>query len=110
MTNLRDIDSLLSDTDKQNRSERIKKNILGSGEPPDMSLESRVARLEASAEHIQFDISEIKMDIRDIKSVMREEFSSVRKEHAFDFRLLFGAVIATTLGLAGIMAKGFGWL
>lgn len=27
-----------------------------------------------------------------------------------DFRILFGALIAVTLGLAGLMARGFGWL
>jgi len=27
-----------------------------------------------------------------------------------DFRLLFGAIIAVTLGLAALMAKGFHWL
>mgnify|MGYP000722284598 FL=1 len=27
-----------------------------------------------------------------------------------DFRLIFGAIITVALGLAALMAKGFGWL
>ena len=51
------------------------------------SMEARVAKLEAAVEHI-FDI---KKDIRE------------------DFRILFGSLIITALGLAGLMAKGFKW-
>lgn len=61
-------------------------------------MEARIAKLEASMEHVQVDISDIKGDIKDIKDDMRE-----------DFRTLFGALIVVALGLAGIMAKGFGW-
>ena len=69
-------------------------------EPPyDGGMEARVAKLEASMEYVQRDIGEIKTDIREIK------------EHArTDFRVLFGALIVTALGLAGLMAKGFHWL
>lgn len=71
-----------------------------SGEPPyDSGMEARVAKLEASMEFVQRDIAEIKSDIREIKRDARG-----------DFRLLFGAIISMGLGLAGLMAKGFGWL
>jgi hypothetical protein len=63
------------------------------------SLEARVAKVEASMEHIQADVSAIKSDLRDLK-----------KEANHDFRILFGAIITVTLGLAGLMAKGFHWL
>lgn len=66
-------------------------------------MESRVAKLEAASEYIQRDISDIKADIKE----MRGEIAAVRTT---DFRILFGAIIAVALGLAGIMAKGFGWL
>jgi len=62
-------------------------------------MEARVAKLEAAVEHIQKDVTEIKVDIREIKRDARN-----------DFRLLFGSLIVTTLGLAGLMAKGFGWV
>lgn len=69
----------------------------GSGGGGDMEL--RVAKLESDVEYIKRDISEIKDDIKDIK-----------KDAKSDFRMLFGAIIAVALGLAGLMAKGFGWL
>ncbi|EOD7312979.1 MULTISPECIES: hypothetical protein [Proteus] len=69
----------------------------GDGGGGDMEL--RVAKLESDVEYIKRDISEIKDDIKDIK-----------KDAKSDFRMLFGAIIAVALGLAGLMAKGFGWL
>lgn len=68
----------------------------GSGEPP---MEARIARLEATTEHIQSDLSDLKGDVR-----------ALRGDQKTDFRILFGALIAVALGLAGLMAKGFGWL
>lgn len=69
-------------------------------------MEARVAKLEASITHIEQDITEIKTDIRDLRQDVRE----VRRDMQTDFRLLFGALIAVALGLAGLMARGFGWL
>ncbi|MEX9845425.1 hypothetical protein AB7W67_07835 [Providencia rettgeri] len=62
-------------------------------------MESRVAKLESDVEYIKRDIQEIKSDLKDIK-----------KDAKSDFRMLFGVIITTTLGLAALMAKGFGWL
>jgi hypothetical protein len=62
-------------------------------------MEPRVAKLEAAVEHIQRDISEIKSDVRALRDNARS-----------DFHILFGAVIAVALGLAGMMARGFHWL
>jgi hypothetical protein len=59
-------------------------------------VELRVARLEVRIEHIERDISEIKTDIRSLRQT--------------ELRLVWGAIIASNLGLAGLMAKGFGWL
>ena len=66
------------------------------GKPKDM--EARVAALEAHVTHIQGDVAEIKRDLKDLRVDARG-----------DFRILFGAIIAAALGLAGLMAKGFGW-
>ena len=66
-------------------------------EPPDM--EARVSRIEAWAEHTDRALTDIKQDIRDMRKDMRE-----------DFRILFGVIAFVALGLAGLMAKGFGWL
>jgi len=77
--------------------ERMKDRLDKKGGPPDDGgMEARVAKLEAITEYIQRDIKELKEDVRAIRTT--------------DFRILFGAIIAVALGLAAIMAKGFGWL
>ena len=63
-----------------------------------VAMEARIAKLEVAVEYIKRDIKELKDDVR-----------ALRKELSTDFRLLFGALISTTLGLAALMAKGFGW-
>ncbi len=66
-------------------------------------MEARIAKLEASVEHIQADVAEIKTDFREV----RKDIAAVR---TVDFRVLFGAIIAATLGLAAVMAHGFQWI
>lgn len=62
-------------------------------------MEARLAKVESCVEHLQRDVGEIKTAIND-----------ARNTHQTDFRILFGALIAVALGLAAIMAKGFGWI
>jgi hypothetical protein len=62
-------------------------------------LEPRIAKLEAHVEHIKTSVNEVRTDLRDFQKQSRSEFY-----------LIFGAIIATTLGLATIIAKGFHWL
>lgn len=69
------------------------------GPPEDGNMEARVAKLESTTEYIQRDIAELKVDVRELRQDLKT-----------DFRILFGAIIAVALGLAGLMAKGFGWL
>jgi len=79
---------------------RADDEIVTPGGPGDNGgMEARVAKLEAAVEHIQRDISDLKTDVRGLRGDARS-----------DFRTLFGALIVVALGLAGIMAKGFGWL
>jgi len=59
----------------------------------------RVTKLEAGVECIQRDIVDIKVEVRGLRADARS-----------DFRLLFGALIAAVLALAGLMAEGFHWL
>lgn len=40
---------------------------------------------------------------------LKTEIRGLRDEARTDFRVLFGAIIAVALGLAGLMAKGFHW-
>jgi hypothetical protein len=62
-------------------------------------LEARVARLESDVQNINANAVEIKQDVRDLRS----------KQWAH-FLITWGGLIGLGLGLAGIMAKGFGWL
>lgn len=66
-------------------------------------MEVRLARLESAVEHIQRDVSELKADVRSIRC-------EITKIRTTDFRLFFGALISSVIGLVGVMAKGFGWL
>lgn len=75
----------------------------GGGGGDNRHMEARVAKLESTVEFIQRDIADIKTDVKDV----RRDITSIRTT---DFRVLFGAIIAVALGLAAIMAKGFGWL
>jgi hypothetical protein len=68
----------------------------GPGGGDDGGMEARMARLESDVEYMKRDIAELKTDVREIRTT--------------DFRLIFGAIIATALGLAALMAGGFGWL
>lgn len=62
-------------------------------------MEARVAKLEANVGHIQTDIADIKADLRQMKDNARS-----------DFRVTWGGMIFGFLGMAGLMARGFGWL
>ena len=74
----------------------------GGGGP---TLEARVAKLEATIEHVQRDVAEIKVILRGHDG----KFDGLRDRMERDFRLLFGVIITVALGLAGLMAKGFHW-
>jgi len=69
-------------------------------------VEGRMGRMESDISYIKRDISDLKVDLKDVKTEMKD----IRMDMRNDFRILFGAIIAVTLGLASIMAKGFGWL
>lgn len=75
----------------------------GHGGGDDGGMEARISRLESDVDYIKRDIAELKGDVKELRS----EISSVRTT---DFRMIFGAIIATALGLAALMAGGFGWL
>ena len=86
-------------TQLQELHEAVRRLAAGGGGSHFDGMEARVATLEAHAAHIQSDVAEIRADIREIK-----------REARADFRITWGAIIAATLGLAGLLAKGFGWL
>lgn len=69
------------------------------GDGYDGGMEARVAKLEAAMEFVQRELSDIKADLREVKRDART-----------DFRITWGAMITGFLSLAGLLAKGFGWL
>ena len=79
---------------------KIPRQLTRGGRPPyDGGMEARVARLESAIENILRDIADIKLDLR-----------SLRDKVDNHLLILGGMIIALGLGLAGLMAKGFGWL
>ncbi len=70
----------------------------GHAPPHGYSMESRVAVLEEIAPSIKTSMKDMSTDLR----WMREKQES-------DFRLMFSALIAMSLGLAALMAHGFRW-
>lgn len=72
----------------------------GNGNPPGGDgLEARIAKLEIHAEYVRRDLDDLKSEV-----------SEHRKETRSDFRILFGALITASLGLAALMAHGFKWI
>jgi hypothetical protein len=75
----------------------------GTSSTYDKETESRLTALESGFMYMQRDMGELKTDVREL----RQDVTGIRTT---DFRILFGAIIAVALGLAGLMAKGFHWL
>ncbi len=72
--------------------------------------------MKAEIREIRIEINEFKKEVKDEFQKIREEMKEVRQEHRTDYRLIWGALIAASLGLAGmigglgaIMAHGFKW-
>lgn len=61
----------------------------------DPSMEARIAKVEVGIEYLQRDVKEIKEDLRALRA---------------DFRVLFAAILTLAIGMAGTMARVFGWL
>ena len=59
------------------------------------NMEARIAKIESDVENIKGNVTRMWDDLGDF-----------RKEMRTDFRILWGALFV----LAGLMAKGFGWL
>ena len=69
-----------------------------------------MARVEALLESLQRDLAELRPDFKELRAELRQTQRDVVAIRTTDFRLMFGAIIAVALGLASMMAKGFGWL
>jgi hypothetical protein len=81
------------------------------------AMESRVAVLERIAEQTDATLRDIRSELRDFRIEMRElrqdmhaGLNEVRRVHERDFRLTFGALIATAVGVASLIARSVHWL
>lgn len=61
---------------------------------------------ERAALGVDVHIVYIREDIDELK----ESVQAMRKEAREDFRILFGALVTASLGLAALMAHGFKWI
>ncbi len=86
-----------------------------------MGMEARVAILETFAAQISATLTEMRKeaqefraemraDMRDLRSELRTEVRDLRRIHDRDFRITFGAIITTTLGLAALIARVSHWI
>jgi len=84
------------------------------------SVESRIARLEATTEHIQSDVKELRQDVKDIRQDLKglnEKLDALQKEILKSFesmrigRVLDRVWTLLAMGaLLGVIARGFKWI
>ena len=81
------------------------------------AMEARVAVLERIAEQNHAAFRDLRTDMRDFRAEMREMrqemqagFNEARRIHERDFRINFGALIITAIGLAGLIARSAYWM
>jgi len=82
-----------------------------------VAMEARVAVLERIAEQNHAAFRDLRTDMRDFHTEMRElrqemqaGFNEARRIHERDFRINFGALIITAIGLAGLIARSAHWM
>jgi len=82
-----------------------------------VAMEARVAVLERIAEQNHAAFRDLRTDMRDFHTEMRElrqemqaGFNEARRIHERDFRINFGALIITAIGLAGLIARSAYWM
>ena len=77
-------------------------------------MEARVARLESDVAHLRTDVAEIKTDLRAMRERLEDKIDHLESklELKIDnkFAWLLSLQLATTAGLLGAMARGFGWI
>lgn len=75
-------------------------------------VDDRLARIDNGLSRVETQLAVVDTKITVLEATTtRLDAAVVRLESnsRIDFRLTFGAIIATALGLAGMMAKGFHW-
>ena len=84
----------------------------GGGSPHDPGMEARVAVLEEIASATKQATADLRTEARETNrriDALRDTVVALRDAGEVNFRIMFGALITTALGLAALMAKGFHW-
>jgi hypothetical protein len=88
-------------------------NLAGGGSSPhDPGMEARVAVLEEIASATKQATADLRTEARETNrriDALRDAIDVLRDTVEVNFRIMFGALITTALGLAALMAKGFHW-
>jgi hypothetical protein len=88
-------------------------NLAGGGSSPhDPGMEARVAVLEEIASATKQATADLRTEARETNrriDALRDTIDVLRDTVEVNFRIMFGALITTALGLAALMAKGFHW-
>ncbi|RRZ93701.1 hypothetical protein [Erwinia sp. 198] len=72
-------------------------------------MKVKIAKPESDVDNIKNYISDIRTDMREMRYDIDKLNINLRLEMKSDFRLIFAVLIASVLGLAALMAKGFYW-
>lgn len=67
-------------------------------------MATRLGVLETLAQTTQATLASMQQDIRLSRQAVDRQIGELRRVHDRDFRLTFGAIIASTLGLAALIA------
>jgi hypothetical protein len=82
----------------------------GGGDGTSGGMKARIARLESDVDYIKRDIGELKTEVREIiREISRMAYANFLWTIS-GFVGLFLLLGAGELGLAGLLAHGFGWL
>ena len=54
--------------------------------------------------------SDLRSEMNALRGELKGEMAEMRRDARTDFRLTFAALASVAIGLAAIMAKGFGWI
>ncbi|MBX5462362.1 MAG: hypothetical protein IRZ28_14885 [Steroidobacteraceae bacterium] len=76
-------------------------------------METRIDRLESYFASLARDVGRIESDVGHLRARLAGVESDVKQlvqRQERDFRVLFGALMTVAVGLATLLAKGFGWI
>lgn len=77
------------------------------------SMEARIARLEATTEHIQSDVHTLRQEMTELNTKLDAKFEQIQKsfESMRIGRVLDRVWMLLSMGtLLGVMARGFKWI